>query len=300
MPVAVWASIGANLCIAVLKFVAAAVTGSSSMLAEAVHSLVDSADGGLLLLGTHRSKRPPDEDYPFGYGHELYFWAMVVAMMIFTFGGGVTIYEGITRIRSPEPSTNMGWNYAVLAGAAIFDGVSFVIGWRSFSRYRGDRGFWSAVRTTKDPTLFSVVLEDISDLMGLAIAAVAITLAHVLQAPWIEGAGSVGIGVVLVATAFVLISETKGLLVGERAPGDLIARVRAAAVADPAVRHVDPPVTLQLGPDQVLVGLNVAFEPTLTAVDVATAVDRLEGAIVQRNPEIKHLYIEADAFRGHR
>src|SRR5215469_14918382 len=127
MRLSVWASIAANLCIALLKFIAAAITGSSSMLAEGVHSLVDAADGGFLLLGAKRSQRPPDEDYPFGYGHEMYFWAMVVAMMFFAFGGGVTIYEGIVRIRSPEPSTNLIWSYAVLGGAALFDGISFVI-----------------------------------------------------------------------------------------------------------------------------------------------------------------------------
>src|SRR5215472_14088551 len=199
MRLSVWASIAANLCIALLKFIAAAITGSSSMLAEGVHSLVDSADGGLLLLGAHRSQRPPDEDYPFGYGHEMYFWAMIVAMLFFALGGGLTIYEGIARIRQPEPSTNLAWGYAVLGGAAIFDGASFAIGWRRFARHRGDRGFWATVHASKDPTLFSVVLEDISDLIGLAIAAVAMTLAHTLQAPWLEGAGSVGIGLVLVA-----------------------------------------------------------------------------------------------------
>jgi cation diffusion facilitator family transporter len=293
------ASIVANVCIAALKFGAAAATGSSAMFAEGMHSLVDTADGALLLLGEHRSRRPPDESHPFGYGHELYFWAMIVAMLFFTLGGGLTIYEGITRIRNPEPTTNLAWSYAVLGGAALFDGSSFIIGWRQFRRETAGRGFWTTVRASKDPALFSVVLEDVGDMLGIAIAAIAITLAHWLQRPWIDGAGSVGIGLVLVAVAFVLMREVKGLLIGERARRDLIASVRDAAAAEPAILKVHQPLTLQLGPSQVLVGFGAEFDPKLSAADVAAAIDRIESKITRLNSDVTHIYIEAEALKGH-
>jgi len=297
---AIYASIGANVLIAALKFAAVLATGSSAMLSEGIHSAIDAANGPLLLVGQHRSRKPADESHPFGYGHEMYFWTMVVAMLFFGVGGGVSVLEGIDRIRHPVPMGSLAWNYAVLGGAALFDTISLVVGLRQFRRTAHGRPFWSVVRASKDPALFSVVLEDIGDLTGVAIALLSIVLAKSLRRPWIDGAGSIGIGLVLALIAFVLMRESKALLIGERARRDVIAAVRTAASQEPAVRAVRQLLTLQLGPEDVLVGFGAEFDPALTAAQVADVVDRLEQAITSRYPEVKHIYIEAEALRGHR
>jgi cation diffusion facilitator family transporter len=270
------------------------------MVAEGIHSVIDGANGWLLLVGERRSHRPPDESHPFGYGHETYFWSMVVAMLFFGVGGGVSVFQGIHRIQQPEPLTSAAWNYAVLAGAAAIDGASFFIGFRQFRRTTAGHGFWSAVHASKDPALFSVVLEDIADLIGIGIAFVAIVLAQRFNAPWIDGAGSIGIGLVLGAIAVILMRESKALLIGERARGDVIAAVHAAAAGEPAVLRIRQLLTLQLGPDDVLVAFGAEFDPGLTAAQVADAVDRLERVIVSSHPEVTHIFIEAEALRGHR
>ncbi len=298
--IAIYASIVANVLIAMLKFTAGLVTGSSAMLAEGIHSVVDGANGSLLLVGRHRSRRPPDESHPFGYGHEMYFWSMVVAMVFFGIGEGVSVVQGIHRVLHPEPLENAFWSFAVLAGAGALDGASYFIGFRQFNRTTGGRGFWNTVRVSKDPALFSVVLEDVADLIGVAIAFAAIALARALDAPWIDGAGSIAIGLVLAGIAFVLMRESKALLIGEGARGDLIAAARAAAAGEPAILAIRQLLTLQLGPEDVLIGFGAEFEPSLTAAQVADAVDRLERVIVSAHPEVKHIFIEAEALRGRR
>ncbi len=295
---AIYASIIANLLIAVLKFTAGLVTGSSAMVAEGIHSVVDSANGSLLLVGQRRSRRPPDDSHPFGYGHEMYFWSMVVAMLFFGVGGGVSVYQGIHRVLQPEPLENAVWSYVVLAGAGVINGASFLIGFRQFRRTTEGRGFWGTVRASKDPSLFSVVLEDVADLIGVGIAFVAIALARALHAPWIDGAGSIGIGLVLAGIAFVLMRESKALLIGERARGDVIDAAHAAAAGEPAILAIRQLLTLQLGPEDVLIGFGAEFEPSLTASQVADAVDRLERVIMSAHPEVRHIYIEAEALRG--
>ena len=171
---AVFGAIAANVTIATMKFVGAGATGSSAMLSEGIHSLVDSGDGLLLLVGMRLADRPPDERHPFGHGKELYFWSLIVAVLIFGVGGGVSIYEGILRLLDPQPMENAGWSYAILAGAAVFEGTSLTIAVRQFKRSIGDAPFWESLRTSKDPTLYTVMAEDSAALAGLAAAAIGV------------------------------------------------------------------------------------------------------------------------------
>lgn len=295
---AIYVGIGATLLIAATKFMAAAVTGSSAMVAEGVHSLVDSADGLLLLLGHHRAARPADETHPLGHGKELYFWSLIVAILFFALGGGMSAYEGIQHILRPEPITDAFWNYVVLGVSALFTLGSFVVAFRPFRAGVGDGGYWAAIRDSKDPTLFTLVLEDLADLVGLLLAFLGVFLAHRLNNPYLDGAASIGIGLVMAAVAVVLARESKGLLIGEAASPALLASIRLAVQDDPAVVAVRRPLTLTFGPHTVLVAMDVEFQPDLTTAQVAAAVDRLEARIREAQPDVRHIYIEAESLKG--
>ncbi len=226
-PIVIYAAIAANLGIAIAKFLAAALTGSSAMISEGVHSLVDTGNQGLLLLGLGRASRPPDDEHPFGHGKELYFWSLIVAILIFGIGGGVSIYEGITHILDPTPLEDPLVNYIVLAVAFVLEGSSWFVAAREVSgRVRPGEGFVDSVRTSKDPSVVTVLLEDSAALAGLVVAAVGIYLAHALEAPWIDGVASLIIGSILVSVALFLASESRGLLIGERADVELIERLK--------------------------------------------------------------------------
>jgi len=288
---AIYASIVANVGIAITKFVAAAFTGSSAMTAEGVHSLVDACDGLLLLLGRRRSRRPPTPEHPFGHGRELYFWSLIVAIVFFALGGGLSVYEGVQHILRPEPLKNPAWNYAVLGFAALFDGGSLVVGLRQFREAAGGRGFWAAIREGKDPSLFSVVLEDIADMAGIGLAFLGVFLGHLLGNPYLDGAASVGIGLVMAAVAVVLLIESKGLLIGERADADVVECITAAAAGmyDADVRRIR---TMQLAPHEVLVTLDVTFRRGLTREQVLAAIAELERRTRAASPDRLLLYLE--------
>src|ERR1051325_6224298 len=211
----IYAAIAANLAIAATKFTAAAVTGSSAMISEGIHSLVDTGNGGLMLLGVRRSRKPADVEHPFGYGQELYFWTLIVAIVIFAVGGGVSAYEGILHILHPKPFENPLWNYVVLAIAACFEGYSFSVAYREFQKDRGELSMWQSISSSKDPTTYTVLFEDTAALTGLLMAFIGIFLADVLGNPYFDGAASICIGLILAAVAVVLAYETKSLLVGE-------------------------------------------------------------------------------------
>ncbi|WP_437528121.1 cation diffusion facilitator family transporter [Sorangium sp. So ce726] len=294
--IAIYGAIGANVVIAAVKFIAAAVTGSSAMLSEGVHSLVDTADGLLLLLGKRRSARPADADHPFGHGKELYFWTLIVALMIFAAGGGVSIYEGILHLVRPRPIEEPTWNYVVLGAAAIFEGTSLAISVHEFKKKAG-QGYLAAMRSSKDPTTFTIVLEDSAALAGLAIAFLGVWLGHRLGNPYFDGAASIGIGLVLAAVAIFLAQQSHGLLVGESADRDLLVAIRALAKADPGVSEVGRPMTMHFGPHDVLVVLRIEFDPALTASGVAEAIERIEARIRSQRPDVKHIYLEARSIR---
>ena len=292
----IYAAIVGNAAIAVTKFVAAAVSGSSAMLAEGVHSLVDTGNGGLLLLGLKRGSRPPDDQHPFGYGKEVYFWTLVVAMLIFAGGGGVSIYEGIKHVRHPAELGDPTINYVVLGLAFLFEGAAWTVALREFRRSRGERGAWEAIQKEKDPTAFAVLLEDSAALAGIVVAAVGIFLGHRLDMPVLDGAASIVIGCILVVVAVILARETRGLLVGEAAEPEVVADARRIARDDEAVAEVVRALTMHMGPDEVILNLDLRFRRDLDAAAVEAAVNRIEKAVRARHPVVRYIFIEVESL----
>jgi cation diffusion facilitator family transporter len=295
-PVTVYGAIAANLLIAISKFVAAFFTGSSSMLSEGIHSLADTGNEGLLLLGVHRSDKKPDASHPFGYGQELYFWSLIVAMILFGLGGGMSLYEGITHILNPRALEDPLWNYVTLALAVLFEGASFLIALRALLRAKGRDTIWQAVHTSKDPTVFVVLFEDAAALVGLALAFLGVYLSHRLNEPRLDGVASILIGLVLAAVSMVLAYESKGLLLGESADPATVQKIQQLVTADRDVRQARKPLTMHLGPQEVLVNLDVEFRPGLTSGELAAAVDRLEQKIRASAPQVTRIFIEAEAL----
>ncbi|MGH8008453.1 MAG: cation diffusion facilitator family transporter, partial [Candidatus Binatia bacterium] len=295
---AIYAAIGGNLAIAVMKFGAAAFTGSSAMLSEGIHSLVDTGNGGLLLLGIHKSRQPADTTHPFGYGKELYFWSLIVAVLIFGVGGGISIYEGILHLLHPNPLGDPMWSYVVLGLATVFEGIVLFIALKQFNATRGEQGFWEAVRMSKDPTTFTVVFEDTAALLGLIAAFLGVFLGHQLNNPYLDGAASIVIGLILATVAFFLAYETKGLLIGEGADAETLESIRALAEADPLVERIKDPLTMHFGPHTVLLTMNIHFQQGLSAVEVGGAVERMEQTIRSQHPDIKHIFIEAESIKA--
>ncbi|WP_448204909.1 cation diffusion facilitator family transporter [Azospirillum sp. sgz302134] len=297
----VYAAIAANLAITVTKFVAAAMTGSSSMLSEAVHSVVDTGNEALMLIGIRRSRKPPDERHPFGYARELYFWPFVVALVIFAGGAVVSVYEGVEKILHPRPIESVWINYAVLGVAFVMEAVSWVVAWREFDARRGGAGVFEAVRASKDPTVFIVLFEDSAALIGLLIAAAGITAEVMLDQPVYDGIGSVLIGGVLALTAAFLAYETKSLLIGESARRDLVDGVRAILEAEPAVDRVNEVLALHLGPEVVIANVSLDFRDDVAVGRVEEALERIERTVKDRYPEIRRVFTEVRAARrpGH-
>jgi cation diffusion facilitator family transporter len=290
---AIYGSIAANVAIAVTKFVVAGITGSSAMLAEGVHSAVDTINGGLLLVGIRLSERPATAQHPFGHGKELYFWSLIVAVLIFGLGGGLSFYEGVQHIRRPEPMTDPTWNYVVLAAAAVFEGISFVIALRAFRKQAGTAPFWQAIHRSKDPTTYTVLAEDAAALAGLAIAAAGVALSHHLDMPALDGAASVLIGLLLAGVAVLLTLESRGLLIGEGIRAETAQAIRDIALAQPKVRNVGRILSMYVGVDDVLVTVDLDFDDGTQAADAALAIAAVERDVTARFPMIRRLFIEA-------
>lgn len=293
---AIYAAIVGNFLIAIMKFVAAFISGSAAMLAEGIHSLVDTGNGGLLLLGIHKSKRPPDRVHPFGHGKDLYFYVLIVAILIFGVGGGISIYEGILHVLHPEPLGNALLSYIVLGLAIVFEGIVWTIALKAFMAAKGEQSTWESIRTSKDPTTFAVLFEDTAALAGLIVAIVGIFLAHQLNMPVLDGIASIGIGVILCTVASVLLYESKGLLLGESADPAVVNSIQEIAEADPAVTRVGRTLTMHLGPHQILVNLDLDFKDGLSTEEVKTAVDRIEEAIRREHEKVKYIFVEAEAL----
>ena len=292
--IVILAALAANLGIAVAKFVAAAITGSSSMLTEGVHSLVDSGNQGLLLYGQHRAKRPPDREHPFGYGRELYFWAFVVAILIFGLGAGVSVYEGWKHIAAPEPLGSPWINYAVLAIAFALEGTSWWIAMREFSQTKGDTPWWQALKESKDPAGFIVLFEDSAALAGLIVAGAGVWASHAFGDPRIDGAASIAIGVILAGVATLLAREAKGLLIGERADPAVIARVRAILDKQPAIVRVNHVRTVHTGPQRIFVAISADFEDSLTMGEGETLIEAIEHELKAAIPMLSSIYIRPE------
>jgi cation diffusion facilitator family transporter len=297
---AVIAALAGNLLIALTKAIAAAVSGSSAMLSEAVHSVVDSGNEVLLLYGQHRAARPPDRLHPLGYGREIYFWSFVVALLIFAGGAGVSVYEGVKHIQHPQPMSNPLVNYAVYAASAVFEGISWYFGWSAFQRVRGGRTILSAVHASKDPPTFMVLFEDSAALVGLAIAAIATALSIHLHAEWIDGAGSICIGLVLAVIAVLLARESKDLLIGERARPELSDSIREIAAREPGVVAVEGILTSQLGPDEVIANVGLDFADDLRTADIERIIGHLETELRKKHPDLFRVFVRPhpDMFQG--
>ncbi|GAA0733900.1 cation transporter [Sphingomonas sp. ABOLD] len=292
--IVLYAALAANVGIAVAKFVAAAITGSSSMLTEGVHSLVDSFNQILLLYGQRRAKRPPDAEHPFGYGRELYFWAFVVAILIFGLGAGVSVYEGWLHILDPEPLRDPLVNYIVLGIATAMEGTSWVIAIREFRAGKGDCGWWNAIRESKDPAGFIVLFEDSAALAGLVVAGVGVWASHAWGDPRIDGAASIVIGLILAAVATLLAREAKGLLIGERANPELIAQVRTMLEAEPRITAVNHVRTIHTAPDRVFVAISADFDDGLAMGEAETLIERIEAKLKAALPQLSSIYIRPE------
>jgi cation diffusion facilitator family transporter len=281
----------ANLGIAVSKFVAAAITGSSAMLTEGVHSVVDSTNQLLLMWGRHASRRPPDAKHPLGYGRELYFWSFVVAVLVLALGAGVSVYEGILHIAHPEPAVSPLVAYVVLVVAFALEGWSTLEAFREFKAAKGDVGWLEAIRQSKDPPSFIILLENGAAMAGIVAAAVGLLLAQLTGDPFFDGAASVVIGAILGITAMLLAYESKGLLIGEAADPKLVNGLRELAYSKQGVVGVGHVLTVHSAPDQITAMINVDFRDSITAGDVERIVAETEKEAHERWPQVRRLFI---------
>ncbi len=296
---AVFAAIAANLFIAIIKFIAAALSGSSAMIAEGIHSLVDTGNGLLVLLGMKQSQQPADETHPFGYGKSLYFWTNIVAISIFGIGGGMSLYEGISAVRHIVPGEEMGdptAAYIVLAISLLIEGASFTVAIRQFLRAKGDLGSWQYIQKSKDPSLYTIVLEDSAAMLGLLFAFLGIFLGHLLNNPYLDAYASIAIGLLLMSVAWILASRTQGLLVGEGVSRDELADIRRRVESDPAVERAGDILTMYMGPDDLLVNMGVCFVAGTRAEQMHESIRRIEVDLQGTYPAIKRVYIEAESL----
>jgi len=292
--IVLYGALAANLGIAIAKFIAAGISGSSSMATEGVHSLVDSGNQVLLLYGQKRASRPADKSHPFGYGRELYFWAFVVAILIFAVGSGVSIYEGIVHIQNPHAIEDPTLSYIVLGIATALEGASWTIAVKEFRASVGEQGWWQAIHRSKDPPGFIVLFEDSAALVGLIIAAVGVWASVHFQEPRLDGAASVLIGLVLAGVAILLAREAKGLLIGEAADPALIAKLRAVIDGHPQITSVNHVRTVHTGPDSVFVAVSADFEDALTIGEAETLIELLEERMKAISPKISSIYIRPE------
>ena len=290
----IFAALIGNTLISITKFVAASITGSSAMLSEGIHSLVDTGNQGLLLYGIARAKRPPDDEFPFGHGKEIYFWSFIVAILIFALGGGISIYEGIRHIGHPEPIANPLVNYLVLGLAMLFEGAAWYFAFREFTRSKGKWGYLEAIKRAKDPSIFVVLFEDTAAMLGLLVAFAGVALTQLTGLLWFDGFASIIIGLILVGTAVWLAYETKGLLIGESANRVVVEGIRGLVGAQVLVEHVNEVLTMHMGPDFVLVNLSVDFTDQAKAGQIETAIGEMDRAIKSAYPEVKRVFIEAE------
>ncbi|WP_296746815.1 cation diffusion facilitator family transporter [Mesorhizobium sp.] len=288
----IYTALAGNLAIALTKFAAALFTGSSAMLSEGVHSLVDTGNGGLLLYGMHRAARPPDRTHPLGHGRELYFWSFIVALLVFALGAGVSFYEGIIHIMAPEPVANAKINYIVLGLSFLFEGSSWLVALKEFRQQKGRQGWFEAVRRSKDPSVYTVLFEDSAALLGLIVAFAGILASELLGIPELDGVGSIGIAIILGTTAIFLARESKGLLLGEPASPAVQKQVLAIAEQDPAVQRANGILSVHIGPEEIVAGLSIEFEDHLTAPEIEACIERLEARLSEDMPEIARLFVK--------
>ncbi len=291
----IYAAMAANIAIGIAKFVGAAISGSSAMLSEGIHSVVDSVNEVLLLYGLKQSQKDPDEDHPLGHSQEIYFWSLMVAVLIFALGGGVSIYEGFNAFQHPVESSSPIVSYGVLGMAALFESTALYISIREFNKERpqGEINFWQALRRSKDPASFVVIFEDTAALLGIAVALLGVSLSEWTRNGIYDGLASIIIGVILTIVAIVLVAETKGLLTGESALPEVRSSIKSIVVDDEAVVKMESPITLHLGPSDILLALNIEFKDDLSSDQIEAAIRRIEASIRESHEDIKRIFIEA-------
>ncbi|MCG6887938.1 MAG: cation diffusion facilitator family transporter [Proteobacteria bacterium] len=291
----IYAALAGNTLIALTKFSAAIVTGSSAMLSEGIHSLVDTGNQGLLLHGLKQAKKPPDERFPFGHGKEIYFWSFIVAILIFALGGGISIYEGIRHLQHPEPMSQVYVNYIVLGLAILFEGGAWLFAWREFTRAKGKWGYIEAIQRGKDPSLFVVLFEDSAAILGLLVALLGVGLSHITGILYFDGLASIIIGLILLGTAVWLAYETKGLLIGESANVSVVRGIHLILQNYPEIGHVNEVLTMHMGPDYILVNISVDFRNEIPAGKVETVIADIDTAIKHQFPLVKRVFVGAEA-----
>jgi cation diffusion facilitator family transporter len=291
----IYAAFAGNCLIALTKFIAAFITGSSAILSEGVHSIVDTGNQVLLLYGIARAKRPSDAEHPFGHGKELYFWSFMVAMLIFAIGAGVAMYEGILHLLKPNPIESGYLNFIVLGLALVIEAGSWYVAFTEFIKQKGPVGYIDAVRQGKDPSMFMVLFEDTAAMLGLIVAFIGILLGHLTGSPYFDGVASILIGVILGGVSIWLAYETKGLLIGESAQKHIIQGIRALVSSYKEIEQVNEILTMHMGPEFILVNLSADFVDTVSAGEVEKIIKNLDTRIKQTYPEVKRIFIEAEA-----
>ena len=289
----VYAALAGNLAIAVTKFIAASITGSSAMLSEGVHSVVDTGNQALLLYGMRRSRRPADERFPFGHGKEVYFWSFVVALLVFALGAGVSFYQGVHHLLYPVEVERPFVNYVVLAFDAVFEAGSWSVAYREFRAKAGSRGSVEAVRRGKDPTDFAVLLEDSAALAGIAVAFVGVLAGHLTGDARFDGAASMIIGLILAATAIWLARETKGLLIGESANREVVSEIKRLAGSYREIDRVNEVLTMHIGPEYILANISVDIACDVPRTRAHAIMDELDVRIKRADPRVKRVFIES-------
>lgn len=295
-PITVYAALAGNFLIALSKFVVAGLSGSSAMLSEGIHSLADTGNQGLLLLGIRLSKQPADETHPFGHGQELYFWSLIVAIVLFGIGGGLSFYEGVTHLFEPTTLADPTWNYVTLAIAAVFESATLVIAYRELTRNSDETSVWRAFRASKDPSVFVVLMEDAAALMGLLVAFLGIFLGHSLGLPIFDAIASLVIAGILMVVAVLLAYESRNLLLGESARSSLVESIQHIVDSEDGIVKARRPMTMHMGPREILLNMDLVFDQELDSAQIAAAIDRVERAIRQRHPEVKRIFLEAQTL----
>lgn len=291
----IYAALIGNGLISITKFVAATITGSSAMMSEGIHSVVDTGNQVLLLLGLKKAQKPADDQFPFGHGKEVYFWSFVVAIMIFAVGAGISIYEGIHSLSDPHAISNPMVNYIVLGLAMIFEAFAWYFAWKEFQKTKGDRSYYEAVRKEKDPTTFVVLFEDSAAMLGLIVAFVGVFLSQITGILIFDGVASIIIGVILGGTAVWLAHETKGLLIGESADKEIVAGIHKLGMEFDSIKTIKEVLTLHMGPQFILVTIAADFNSSLNSDDIESRTAELSKQIKKNYPRVKRVFVEAES-----
>jgi cation diffusion facilitator family transporter len=288
----IYVALAADIAIAITKFIAASVTGSSAMIAEGIHSIIDSVNQLLLLLGIKRSKRRPDAKRPFGYGKELYFWSFIVSLLLFSVGGCISFYQGILRLKHPDVAKDQTWNYIVLGVSFVFTAITAAVTLKKFNKQRADLGFFTAIKQSKDPSIFIVLLGDFGDLIGLFIAFAGVYLGELFHNPYYDGIASMIIGAFLIIISLLLVKESKSLLMGESVSRKTVRQIIKIAEADPSIIKVKRNFSMYMAPDEIVLQLIAVFKKELSTEEITVAIKRIISEIKKKFPRIKQIFIE--------